>query len=426
MTVYRSFLKSARNRPVAAALFTASLASLLPVSYGATFDKVVMARNSVTVGGKKVHFGSFEAAAMNDKGQVSFYSVIYGAGVNVTNNNAIFTRKNKRTTLIARENVATEIAGQTVTLTPLTTNFLINAGNRTLWSGDTNGNTNYYISTKGGAASPLVTITGTTAGNEPVADFNSKNAISVLALNLSLSTSPLTVFRISATQISSVVSAGSPAVGMPFGSTFQSFGNPSIDNKNTVYYTASISGKGSKYDGIWQGKGADPKPIVVIGRNAPGVSGDFTAFTGSPAPSPNGKYCAFGADASTKSGIWLSTPATGGIRKIAAEGQKVSTENGSVTLKTFDEPAVNNTGHVAFLARAKTSAGTKSVLFLSESAGGELKKVVGQGDTVLIGGKSLKINDILFKPRGGLNKKGKLLVTLAFTDRTSGIFIVTP
>ncbi|HVE16458.1 MAG TPA: hypothetical protein VNB29_06965, partial [Chthoniobacterales bacterium] len=60
------------------------------------------------------------------------------------------------------------------------------------------------------------------------------------------------------------------------------------------------------------------------------------------------------------------------------------------------------------------------------TASGQVSSVVRVGDIVQIGTQKLTVSNVRFKPRGGLTNNNKLLVTLSFSNRTTGIFIATP
>jgi hypothetical protein len=432
MTVFRSPSRSGHRLWKLAILGFASLACLISATDAATFEKVVMSRDKINLNGNRIRFATFEAAAFNDKDFVAFFSNIYGQGVTLSNNNAIFLRVGKRTNMIARANQVVNVQGTDLTLT-LTTNFLVNKKGYVLWSGTdaTLGETLISLTNRNSAAYGMALITGTTVGTEPIVDLNNANRISFLALDLSEPSLPPTVWRVGFTENSPLVQVGDNAIGMAFGSTYTGFGAPTLDQSNNVYFTAGISGRGSVYDGIWYGKGHDPRPIAVINRTAPGTGGaKFSAFLDSPHPSSNGKYCAFLADATPASapvigGIWLATVATHGVKNVAAEGDHTGTGASKLTFRKFEPPAVNNQGHCAFLAVTAGAGGNKLGLFFA-TAPGDVEKVVARGDTIRVDGKNLKVSDVKFKPRGGLNNNDKILVTLSFSNRTTGIFIVKP
>lgn len=413
---------------MAALLSTALMACLAQVSVAASFKTVVLARDTIKIAGKKIRFASFDAGAINDKNQIAFYSNIYGQGVNPLNNVAIFSRLGTKTYLMARENVSTTLNGVATTLPDLTTNFLINSSGIVFWTGDDgNGKTLYNIGYRNQSPFSLFTITNTTVGTEPVADFNDRNFASVIALDDNFSTQPLTVFFESPSTGKKIVSVGDNAVGLPLGSTFQSFGAPTIDDSNNVYFTASVSGKGSKYDGIWFGQTPDPQPLVVVGQFASGTGESFTTFLDSPHPSANGKYCGLSAQTATFKGLWLETVASRSLKNIALVGTVVSDQDdGDLTIKKVNPPAVNNKGQSAFLANSTSATGVSKIALFFSKQPGTIEKIIRVGDAFTLKGANVTVTDIRFKPRGGLNNSGKMLVTLSFSNRTSGIFIATP
>jgi len=422
---------------MAALLSTALVASVAGTSFATSFKTVVLSRQVVHIAGKKIRFATFEAAAINDKQQVAFYAAIYGGGVNPTNNTAIFAKYGSNINQIARNNVPITVNGVSTTYPTLTTNFLINRSGIVFWAADdSSGVTSYNLGYRKVNPISLGTVTNPAGATEPIADFNNRNHISLIGDRTDISPGPLTVVQVGPSDGIYLASVGDNAVGLPLGSTYTNFGNPTIDGSNKVYYTASVDGKGSIFDGIWAGKGKDPAPLVTIGQFASGSGESFTGFEESPHPSQNGKYCGFLADTATQSGIWIATTASGSLRNVALAGATVTTDNGTLTFKKLQPPAINNTGHAAFLATATTDSttaddgtvtpGVTRLGLFYATASGQVRSVVRVGDVVQIGTQKLTVSNVRFKPRGGLTNNNKLLVTLSFSNRTTGIFIATP
>jgi len=412
-----------------------AFAALMTNATSATFTAVALSRQKAVVSnGQTLHFGSFGQPALNDNGNATFYTTVYGPGVSSNTNAAIISRIKGKFKLAAREGVPQAVNGLgTVVLQSMTTNPLINKKSLVFWSGTYETpqqgtfNTVYSFANPHGTSNGFCTVINTQVGSEPIADFNNKTNISLLALDPTSINDPLTVFRINPSAIIGIVSVGDTIIGLPLGTTYTNFGVPSIDEKNNVYFVANASGTAAAYDGIWYGKTGDPDPLVLINQLAPGANGlsaRFTAFSDSPCASPRGALCAFAATAGGTTGIWVVNVKTGVITNVVINGSPVTNLTGS-TLSQIQPPAINDAGLTAFLAHTSV-AGTSVLGLFTAKDPDSVQKVVAVGDTVLVKGTNAKVTDIRFTQLGGLNKSGKVICTLSFDNRTSGVFIITP
>jgi hypothetical protein len=419
-------------------LFAAVAAS----SSAATFQLVAKSRQTaVKVQGKAIRFGSFGQPTLNDSGNVAFYSTMYGGGVSANNNVGIFIRTKKRARLLAQEGVDMNLIGTggfvfPINLISMTNQPVINKKSNVYWSGTyevflPDGTrifeTAYNFANRQGKSLAVVTVVNTQPGTEPVADFNANNSVSLLALDGRALNDPLSVARCTRNAAISVVSVGDTIIGMPLGTTFTNFGVPTLDDKNQVYFSANASGTAAKFDGIWFGKNGDPDPLVVVDQEAPGANGKFATFADLPGASPRGDTCAFLANAGTN-GIWTVDVKTRALTLIAKDGTLISNTRDS--LSNLQTPAVNDAKTVVFLATPSLGGIPSLGIFMSKTPG-TVEKVIAVGDTIKeagtgIGGEPAKVIDIRFSSLGGLNKKGQIVCTLSFDNRSSGVYIITP
>jgi hypothetical protein len=195
-----------------------------------------------------------------------------------------------------------------------------------------------------------------------------------------------------------------------------------------VAFSAKVSDTDNKFDGIWYGKNGDPDPLVVNGDTIPDV-GAISAFGDLTVLSSSGKLISFVATTGSLTGIFVLDTTTKKIRLVARNGESVYDFAG--TLSAIQPGAVNNRGQVAFGIKSSGEAAQSedldrvNALFFANPSGTP-KKVIANGDTVIVKGKSKRVIDIRFAPTRGLNDLGYLAFTASFNDRTSGVFVVRP
>jgi hypothetical protein len=426
-----------------AAALAASLLVSFPIKSAEAapkFKKLLFSREKATNDSKPLRFGSFGEPAINDKGEIAFYTTIYGQRVSTSTNTAIFIRYGNKDRLIARKGVAMKVSGTTHTFDTITRQPLINSHSKIYWGSTDIGVTYYNYANKAAVSRIFGSLTGATPGTEPVADFNSKNSISLVALDTASSTSPLSVIRAALNYYVAVVSVGDAVVGLPLSSIYSNFGAPTLDDRNNVYFVANITGTTAVFDGIWYGLTGDPTPLVTVGNLAPGFTRDtkFTSFVTSPNPAPRGKICAFLATADTTNGIFTAEVPSGKLSKVVLENVLQDVSNAGVAddagvvggdvvpvrFATLQSPAINDRGDVAFLASPLVKGVATLGLYLARNS--TIEKIISVGDTFTKGTTTTTVVDIRFSSLGGINKKGTLVCTLSFANRTSGIYAITP
>lgn len=387
-----------------------------------SLQAVVMSRQGLK-GIQGVHFGSFGEPTINDAGAISVYASVYGKGVDSTTNTLIaLVNRSGTARKMIRKGDAT---GNGYVFSALGTDPVVNNSRHVSWTAEyvDIDNTHWFriaLGNPNGTSSRYAgrNVTWYVDGMPELA-LNVRNATCVNGMLLDpISGDYLsTVFRLTLSVTTAIVTQGDPPIGMPLGSTYNSFGVPTIDDKNNLYFVADISDSGNAFDGIWFGKNADPGPLVVKGQSATGTSSTFSTFSDSPCPSPDGTKCAFTASAGgTNNGVWVADTASKAVSLIATTTSRV--DGSSEQLSNFQPPALNNKGQVAFVATSSVTS--KSGVYAWNGA--KLIKVIGVGDTVNINGKDKKVIDIRFNPVHALNSSGVVAFTASFDDRTSGVF----
>lgn len=391
----------------------------------ATIQKIIVSRQGIK-GLAGVRFGSFGAPSINDTGSVAVYSTIYGKEVDSTTNAMV--------ALINRTGTARKIvregddSSSGASLLALGQGPVINNSRHVSWTGEfiivtNNQTTQWFTIALGLPSGSWVNYGGRNTAayvnGMPVITMNNRNATAIAGLLYdSLSQSYLdAVFRLTRSAATAIVAAGETPIGLPLGSTYSSFGNPTVDDKNTLYYVADVSDAGNAFDGIWFGKNGDPDPLVIKGQTAPGTGSTYSTFSNSPSPSPDGRVCAFAASAGgTNNGIWLVDTSTKEITSLVTTSTPVNGTTETVT--NIQPPSVNNNGQVAFLATSSVTSKTG----IYGWNGSKLEKIIAPGDVVNIDGKDKNVIDIRFNPMRALNAKGEVVFTASFDDRTSGVF----
>jgi hypothetical protein len=232
---------------------------------------------------------------------------------------------------------------------------------------------------------------------------------------------------------------GMQVPGMATGVYFNSLPSEmGFNNAGDVLFQGEMGGTGidgANNDGIWVGSGFGLTLVAREGAPAPGTSGNFQSIDFS-APSLNGAgEVAFSASISgaNDSAIWAGKP--GALDLIAREGVQAPGLPEGVQFDYLIDPAINNTGAVAFFAvlrGAGVSEPNNGSLWAQ--AGDELFLVAREGDDLEVRpGVTKTIDGIEFVHRVGnedgrpsaFNDMGQVAMILNFTDDSSGVFLAT-
>ncbi|MDD5199060.1 MAG: hypothetical protein PHC88_04595 [Terrimicrobiaceae bacterium] len=460
---------------------TLALGALAPVGGWAQtvhYNLRAQTRDKITALTGSARQGSFGAPSINDKGNVAYACVLSGPSIGALNTFSIIWRKNgKKPAKVALQGGTPQFFGFNDPRT-LNDNFLIDtndASNVFPVSGsgymfriakDVALNNNNHIGFAGqmietvetdtanpAPAPPTITTTdqsyavygeilpsGSTFTNTGITtylNYFSGILTNTLSINQTGAVPFSGMFRItpeeflpgfafnSPTGGTLVATTASNVIGLPYFTTFDSFTDPIIANKNICFIVANLSETGAQFDGIWQGSNPNLQPVVVIQDTAPG-GGTFTAFDGKVGPSPKANFAAFIANVTGNTaltrGVFRSTLNGKSIVTIAAVGD--AAPGGIGDFAEFTLASSNNRGQVALLGDVTdTNNKTLSGIWLTDSAGKNLRQMVIEGQTLTVGSKKKTVTKIAFSPVSGLNKKGQIAFTASFTDRTSAVFI---
>jgi hypothetical protein len=183
-----------------------------------------------------------------------------------------------------------------------------------------------------------------------------------------------------------VVGAGQAAPG---GGTFERFSIESlpvlapVNSRGQVAFFATVL-RGRASEGLFLASAARVVRLAIGGDAAPG-GGTFSGFGKHPIPALNEAgdvaFAAAVAGGKTVEGIFVATQ--GRLRAVALSGAPAPGVAAG-TLASVDTPALNDQGHVAFLATVRRGRETVEAVYVA--AGGKLRKVVAQGDAAPAGG----------------------------------------
>ena len=218
----------------------------------------------------------------------------------------------------------------------------------------------------------------------------------------------------------------SNVIGLPYETTYQSFSDAIIANKNRIFLVADISDTGDEYDGLWQGNNPNLQPVVVKQTKAPG-GGVFESFEGTAGPNPTGKLVAFIANlggAGADQGVFVSNLKGTQIDQLALTGDDAPGTEG--TFSAFELASVNDRGAVAILGTIKDGSSTRTGVWVSDRSRKTLELIVLTGDTLNVRGKEKRITRIACSPVGGFNRKSEIAFTASFNDKTSAVIVAKP
>jgi hypothetical protein len=204
-----------------------------------------------------------------------------------------------------------------------------------------------------------------------------------------------------------VAAPGMQAPGAPAGAAFVEVGlQPSLAAGDAAAFWARITGGGTspaEDTGIWAWTAQGVSAVAREGDAAPGLAGVFIGPLGEH-PAAGGGSVAFTSnllgqsiDAGNNSAVWLSRG--GVLTALAREGDQAPRLPSGVLFAGFNEPAVNESGQVMFVARLRGAGVTPaaaSVLYSTDTAG-RLYPVVRTGDFVDVGSGPMRmVDEIIF------------------------------
>jgi hypothetical protein len=207
---------------------------------------------------------------------------------------------------------------------------------------------------------------------------------------------------------------------------------------NPVAFWAKVTGGGTSAaddTGIWAGPAAAPQLVARETGPAPGVPAGvvYGPFGQHPAVSASGGVAfrsdllGTGVDAGNNSAVFADGGS--GLALVAREGSQAPRLPEGVLFAGFNEPAMNEGGQAAFVARlrgAGVTSGNNGALFLTDTTG-RLFPVVRTGDLFEVGsGPARLVDEVLFdsEPSTGRGQLvsgaagGVIIFKLVFRDPT--------
>lgn len=211
-----------------------------------------------------------------------------------------------------------------------------------------------------------------------------------------------------------------------------------FNNAGNIVFESELTGPsitGYNDHGIWAGSAYGLTLVARDDDPAPGTSDDFGNLQYS-SPCMNGAgEVAFRASAGAAYGIWAGQP--GALELVARGHTQAPGVPTGVKFASLNDPAINNTGAVAFVGILEgTGVTSDNDRAVWAQAGDELFLVAREGDSIEVSPgvfKTLKeLGYASIKPVGNeegrastFNDMGQLALELSFTDGSSGIFLAT-
>lgn len=232
----------------------------------------------------------------------------------------------------------------------------------------------------------------------------------------------------------------------PGGSTYLDFdAGPAACTGDCIAFYARTVGATTPVPGIYAGSLASPGLIARAGDVAPGTGGlTFASVAAHPALSALGHVAFFshlaGATSTNNSALYATDAAGANLHLLAREDDQAPRLPSGTHFASFNEPALNSAGQVAFLAHlrgAAVSSANNCVLYATDRSG-RLAPIVRTGDQIDLGSGARTVEEIIFDSDAAAAGRsqfadastgGVLVFELAFKDtigtqvvRSSGVF----
>ncbi len=171
------------------------------------------------------------------------------------------------------------------------------------------------------------------------------------------STNDIGIWSTSTGSLDLVARKGNQAPDAPLGVTFNSLGDPVLNDSGAVAFAASMTGSGTQFgfDGIWSGMPGNVHLKVRDGNDAPGTPPGVKFLTfAEPALNDSGRsaflaiLAGAGVDSTNDVGIW--SEGAGNLELLAREGSHAPGAGGDVTFSGFNYPVLDVAGRTAFAA----------------------------------------------------------------------------
>jgi hypothetical protein len=399
--------------------------------------------NGVTFGSFSVGSGG-NGVVLNNVGQTAFDSFLSGAGVDVTNNRAIWSEEDGSLGLVARTGdqppgmpsgvlygsvgtVRLNDAGQTAFIGTLTGSGVDASNDQSIWS--TRLGSLALVAREGDQApgAPDGVRLGPITNSLSFC-FNNAGRIAFSALD---STNASSLWAESAGGLELVARSGSQAPGAPSGVNFNGLGTQ--QNFNDAGQTAFQAGlTGINTEGIFAGNSGSLRAVALNGDQAPGAAAGvtFISFTSSTDLNNAGRVSfaarIFGPGVvlgANNQGIW--SEASGSLALVVRAGDHAPGTPSGVnfaTLFNFWDPVLNDAGALAFIAGLTGPGvvpGTNSQGIWS-NASGSLALVVREVDQAP--GMAPGTNFASFLNSHLLNNAGQVALLASLTNGKGGLW----
>jgi len=306
-------------------------------------------------------------SALNDSGQVAFFSSV----LTISATAGIFLDTNGPDTTVA-SNTNTGIAPSTGGghYSGLSLPSLNSTGQVAFRSTVTGGTVTDGVFLHSGNSDTAISLQGDTApgtsGGAYVSFFQPwLNDAGATAFKATVSGGSATegLFRASGATDVAVALKGETAPGTS-GGTYASFGNPVINNASAVGFKANVTG-GTAGQGLFIDSGGVDTAFALQGQAAPGTGGGTFNSFGNPSLNDSGSaaFQATVTGSSSASGIFVFVPGSMAIYAVALAGQLVP-GMGGLTYSAFLDPSLNDLGQIAYLSLLSDGS---SAIFLASS-----------------------------------------------------------
>lgn len=454
---------------------TAFRCTLSGAGVDATNDGVILSEGSGNIGlvaregdqapgmTSGVLYGSLDQVLFNDSGQTAIRATLIGSGVDLSNDQSVWSDRTGSLTLVSREGsqapgtpdgvhfgrimsssfIAMNNAGQTGFSILLTGTGVDSTNSSGIWS--ENSGTLGLVARAGDHApgtSNGVNFSFFSSGNMNFNDTGQAAFQAGLAGTGINSTNNSGIWSEGSGSLALMARTGSPAPGTPSGVNFISFTNSTeLNNSGKIAFAANLVGtgvvSGTNSQGIWSDASGSLSLVVRAGDHAPGTPIGVSFGTQfnfwDPVLNDAGQIAFIarvtgaGVDSTNSDGIWSGSSGSFGLVARAgdhAPGAALGT-NFSFFLNSH---VLNSAGQVALLADLTNG---KEGLWATDRSG-VLQYIMCEGDLLEVApGDFRTVQDFGFfgetgngdgRP-SGFNNLGQLAFSASFTDGTSGIFV---
>jgi hypothetical protein len=406
-------------------------------------------------------FSGFTGAKFNNSGQFAFRGILTGIGVDVSNDQGIWSEASGSLAIVTRRgesapgtdgvfggNVASQLfedpslneAGAVVFTARLTGGTVDSSNSQGVWS-DATGSLALVARRKD---QPPGTPNGVLYSfvDTPV-DINDLGRV---VYSATLSGTGITtannggVWFGTAGNVQLVARKGEQATGTPSGVVYGTFIRPTINNQNHVAFRANLAGSGvtnANDQGIFADVTGSMTLVARTGSHAPGVEvgANFRSFA-NPVMNDADQIVFRGLLTGAPSmdvGVWVGTP--GNFSLIARSGTAAAGTPSGTLFDTISLPSINKLGQVAFsatLVGSGVNASNGEGIWATDQSG-VLRLVVRAGEIWEVQpGDFRTISEVSLigssgngnGRRSGFNDLGQIAFRALFMDGSQGLFVI--